>query len=299
MVRRFTICAALLAMAVGASGVCVAQSNAANAVPLATVEAVQMPAWVERNGASIPLAPGTELMNGDEVRTAGRSRVLIRTADGSALRLGENAALSLEGMGMREGKLFAATMKVAEGAFRFTSEYFAEFRGEREVAVGLKAVTVGIHGTDVLGKSAPERQIVSLIDGKIDVIEPNGARFVMDEKFTVYVSENGVPKPVVMVPADQLEEWEAEAETQDGRGVCLRGGRWKVTISAGLAPNNALDLYEGLRSSGYAAEIIPAKVNEKRVYDVRLSQFETEKDAQAVATDLKEQRGEYDYKVSR
>jgi hypothetical protein len=299
MVRRFTIGAAFLAMAVGASRLCVAQPSDTKAVPLATVEAVQMPAWVERGGASIPLAPGTELVNGDAVRTAGRSRLLIRMADGSAVRLGENAALSLESLGMREGKVFAATMKVAEGAFRFTSEYFAEFRGEREVAVDLKTVTVGIHGTDVLGRSAPERQIVSLIDGKIDVTEPNGAKFVMDEKFTVYANENGAPKPVVMVPADQLEEWEAEAETQDGKGVSLRGGRWKVTISPGLAHNNALDLYEGLRSSGYAAEIIPAKVGEKRVYNVRLSQFETEKDAQAVAADLKEQRGEYDYKVSR
>jgi hypothetical protein len=301
MVRQLSIGAALLVLTVGASGVCLAQAepNSAKAVPLATVEAVQMPAWVDRGGASIPLAPGMELMNNDEVRTGGRSRVLIRTADGSAVKLGENGVLAFDGMRLREGDVFEAAMKVAEGAFRFTSEYFAQFRGKRDVRVSLRTVTAGIRGTDVWGKSTPDRQIVCLIDGKIDVTEANGAQFAMDERFTVYASENGVAQPVVTIPADKLEEYAAETETQDGKGVSLRGGKWKVTVSGKLAPNDALDLYEGLRRSGYAAEIIPAKVGKKRVYDVRLSGFETRKDAEAVAADLKGQRGEYEYKVGR
>jgi hypothetical protein len=301
MVRRFSIGAALLALTVGASGVSLAQSGSklkpAKPAPLATVEAVQMPAWVERGGAGIPLVPGMELKDSDEVRTGGRSRVLIRTADGSAVKLGENGAFSLDRMRMRENKVFEAALKVAEGAFRFTSEFFAQFRGTRDVQVSIRTVTAGIRGTDLWGKSTPDRQLVCLIDGKIDVTEPNGAKFAMDERFTVYANENGVARPVVMVQADQLEEWAAETEIQDGKGVSRRGGKWKVTISRGLASNEALDLYEGLRRSGYAAEIIPAKVEKKRVYNVRLSHFDTKKDAETVAADLKEQRGEYDYKV--
>jgi len=296
MVRRFSIGAAFLALAVGANGAAVAQPKTAKAVPLATVEAVQMPAWVERAGASIPLTPGMELKIGDEVRTGGRSRVLIRTADGSAVRLGENGALSLKNMRLREDNVFEAAMTVAEGAFRFTPEYFAQFRGEREVQVGIGTVTAGIRSTELWGKAAPERKIVCLIDGKVDVTEPNGAKFAMDERFTAYAND-GAGQPVVMVPADQLEEWKAETETQDGSGVSLRGGKWKVTISAKLGHNEALDLYEGLRRSGYAAEIIPAKADAKRVYDVRLSRFETRRDAEAVAAELKEQRAEYEYKV--
>jgi FecR protein len=303
MLRRFSIGAALLALTVGASGLSLAQSESkpktAKAVPLATVEAVQMPAWVDRGGASIPLAPGMELKNSDEVRTGGRSRVLIRTADGSAVKLGENASLSFDGMRLREDNVFEAALKVAEGAFRFTSEYFAHFRGKRDVQVSIRTVTAGIRGTDLWGKATPDRQLVCLIDGKIDVVEPKGAKFAMDEKFTVYVNENGVAQPVVMVPADQLEEYAAETEPQDGKGVSLRGGKWKVTIFPGLAHNEALDLYEGWRRSGYAAEIIPAKLEKKRVYNVRLSGFETKKDAEAVAADLKEQRGEFEYKVGR
>jgi len=296
MVTRFSTGAALLALTVGASGVSLAQPKAVKAVPLATVEAVQMPAWVERGGTSIPLTPGMELRNGDEVRTAGRSRLLIRTADGSAAKLGENAALSLNRMRLREGKVFEAEMKVSEGAFRFTPEYFAQFRGEREVVVGIGTVMAGIRRAELWGKSAPDRRIVCLIAGKVDITEPNGGKFTMDERFTAYTND-GASQPVVMVPANQLEEWEAETETQDGKGVSLRRGKWKVTISAKFSHNDALDLYEGLRRSGYATEIIPAKVDDKRVYNVRLSRFETKKDAEAVAADLKGQRGEFEYKV--
>jgi len=213
------------------------------------------------------------------------------------VKLGENGALSFDGLRLREDSVFEAAMKVAEGAFRFTSEFFSHFRGKREVQVSLRTVTAGIRGTDLWGKSTPDLQVVCLIDGKIEVIEPNGAKLEMDEKYTVYANENGAAQPIVMLPADKLEEYAAETEPQDGKGVILRGGKWKVTIAPGLAPNEALDLYEGLRRSGYAAEIVPAKQEEKRVYQVRFSGFESRKDAEAAAADLKEQRGEYEYKV--
>ena len=45
------------------------------AAPDAVVEAVQMPAWVERGGASIPLAPGMALRDRDRVRTGANARI--------------------------------------------------------------------------------------------------------------------------------------------------------------------------------------------------------------------------------
>jgi hypothetical protein len=54
-----------------------------------------------------------------------------------------------------------------------------------------------------------------------------------------------------------------------------------------------------LRKAGYPAEIIPAKAGDKRVYNVRLSNFETRKDAEFVASALKQHlrfRG-HEYKV--
>jgi len=100
------------------------------------------------------------------------------------------------------------------------------------------------------------------------------------------------------VMPDQLREWAAETETQEGQGVSTRAGKWKLT-AAGLTPQRAFDLYRDLRSAGYPAEIIPEKAGDKRVYGVRLSGFATKKDAETVAKALKghARLGAHEYKV--
>ena len=67
----------------------------------------------------------------------------------------------------------------------------------------------------------------------------------------------------------------------------------------GLASGPALEAYEELRNTGYAAEIIPAKVGNKRVYEVHLSKFATKRDAEFTANALKRQGrlARYEYKV--
>jgi len=58
LLRRFILSLALLSA-----------SCAAFAQIAATVEGVQMPAWVERNGVRQPIVPGMELRAGDQVVT--------------------------------------------------------------------------------------------------------------------------------------------------------------------------------------------------------------------------------------
>src|SRR4051794_15312116 len=70
-----------------------AAAKPARAASGAVVEAVQMPAWVERDGARMPAAPGMPLKERDQLRTGAHSRLLLKTADGSLVKLGENVAL--------------------------------------------------------------------------------------------------------------------------------------------------------------------------------------------------------------
>jgi FecR-like protein/sporulation related protein len=302
MVMRLSIGSALVVLVLGATGAAMAQSEAKSKrvqpAPLVMVQAVQMPAWVERGGASHPLLPGMELKDDDQVKTGAGSRLLLRTADGSAVKLGEQGSLFLGGMQMRGDNVFEATLKVAEGAFRFTSEVFAQFRGTRDMKISVKTVTAGIRGTDVWGKSAPDREVVCLIEGRIEITQPNDTPFTMDQRLSYYVREGDLSRPVARVMPDQLREWAAETETQPGRGVSTRGGKWKITI-ASQKHNDALQIYENLRKAGYPAEIVPSKVDDKRAYNVRLSNFETKQDAAYVASSLKRQAGfgAYDYKV--
>ncbi len=58
-----------------------------------TVEGVVSPAWVERAGKREPLKAGMVLAGSDRVITGERARVMLRMSEGSAIKLGENAAL--------------------------------------------------------------------------------------------------------------------------------------------------------------------------------------------------------------
>src|SRR5262245_15552367 len=87
---RFMTCLAQLAAAVSLIG-----AVAAHAAPNAEVEAVQMPAWIERDGQRSPLEVGALLRNDDQIETGAAARVLLRLSDGSTVRLGENARFRL------------------------------------------------------------------------------------------------------------------------------------------------------------------------------------------------------------
>jgi hypothetical protein len=295
---RLSIGAALLGMALGASGLASAQSETKSR-PLATVESVQMSASVERGRATLPLAPGMELKGGDRVNTGAKSRLVVKLADGSTVKLGEQGSIFFDRMGMRDGKTFEAAIFAAEGAFRLAVDKLAKHLAERELSVAVNAVNVGVHGADLWGKSTSDSQIVCLIQGNIEVTPPGEKPFTMDQPLSFYTLEGTVSRPVATVLPNRLTEWAMETEAEPGHGVTSRTGNWKVTVGSAKKSSEAFELYNELRKAGYAAELVPAKVGDARVYSVRLSNFESEKDAKFAAQALKGQAnlGKHEYKV--
>jgi hypothetical protein len=294
MLNRFSWVAVLVAWSLGTA----AQSPAPT--PLASVAAVQLPAWIDRAGVRLPLAPGAELRAHDQVTTGAGSRLLLRTADGSTVKLGENAMLALDDMRVREDNVFAAAMKVAQGAFRFTTDALAKFHRRREVNIRMASVTAGIRGTDLWGKSTPDRQIVCLIEGEIEVTPEGEDAIRMEQPMSYYSRDYGVSRPVVPAPADDFRGWAAETEPQPGRGLSTPDGKWQVSAT-GLASGPAFSAYTALRNAGFPAEIVPAKIGDRRVYGVHVANFATRQDAESVAGALKRQGrlGQYQYTVRR
>ena len=140
------------------------------AAPDAIVEGMQLPAWITRDGKRQPLAIGTELRSNDEVATGGNSRLLVRLGDGSVVKLGASGKLKLSDLVQRRKEGFiAATLKVLEGAFRFTTEAAVKNRGTRDITVQFPTVTAGIRGTDIWGKNLGDKEVLVLIEGKITV----------------------------------------------------------------------------------------------------------------------------------
>jgi len=274
----------------------------AAAAPAAVVEGVQMPAWLERAVGGgmrrMPLAPGMELRGGDEVKTGAGSRLYIKLAEGSLVKLGENASLKLLDLQPDRGGLFRAALNVLEGAFRFTTDALAKER-RRDVSIRVATVTAGIRGTDLWGKSdRADRQIVCLIEGKIEVGAEGEAPVTMDQARQFYQREKGQTKPVGFVEPTQLAQWAQQTEIADGQGAARLGGKWRVTLATAATQSEALDVYGQLRTAGYAAEIHPAKAGEKRVYHVRISRLPTRADAEALAAQLRGMHGVQEPRVS-
>jgi len=275
--------------------------GASRGAPEAVVEAVQMPAWVERGTDKIPLAPGMALRDRDHVRTGDNARIVLRMAEGSTVKLGEKGMLLLDNMRMQpKENVFAATMKVFEGAFRFTTNVLVKYRGRREVEVTLSAVTAGIRGTDLWGKAAADRDIVCLIEGAIEVRRGADPPFTMDQPLSFYIAPKDKPAlPVAPVPKEQLEQWSAETEIHAGRGAARRGGKWKVVLATVETQQEALKIYDAVRAAGYAAEIRPQGAAGKRTYDVRLSQLPSKAEAQVLADALRGKMGVAEPKVTQ
>jgi hypothetical protein len=275
---------------------------AVQAAPAAVVEGVQMPAWVERAGVGAirrtPLAPGAELRGGDEVRTGSGARLYIKLAEGSLVKLGENASLRLLEIAPDRGGIFRAALNVLEGAFRFTTDLLAKER-RRDVRIRVATVTAGIRGTDLWGKSAPEREIVCLIEGKIEVGAEGETPVLMDQPRQFYQRLKGETQPVGLVDATQLAQWARETEIAEGRGAARSGGQWKLTLARAATQGAALEVYDRLRDAGYAAEIYPVKGKDGHDYLVRLSRLATKADAEALAERLRGTAGVEAPTVSR
>jgi hypothetical protein len=260
----------------------------------AEVEGLKLPAWLIRNSERSPLTIGAQLRDRDAVLTGPASRVLLRMADGSTVKLGENAQFKLDGMTQanRGAGLFRASLAVIEGAFRFTTEAVYKFRGRREVDVHFGTVTAGIRGTDLWGKSAPDGDIVCLIEGKITVSHTSGEPVTMQDAQTVLrVSHSAELPPIARVDPDELGKWAAETEIAPRTGSVRKSGKWKVYLFHSENRADAEALSARLRQAGYPTQVTTQIESRHTTHWVYLSGFPDRFEAQALARSLRGRMG--------
>ena len=269
------------------------------AEPDAQVQAVQMPAWLQRGESRVPLRVGSELRNGDTLVTGSNARVYVHTADGSTVKLGEGATLKLEGLSQQnaERSLFSAVLNVAKGAFRFTTAGLAKLR-PREVTVKVAGATIGIRGTDVWGKDGSDQGVVCLIEGRISVTGPDSSDFVMDQPLSFYKMPKGVsPLPVAAVDPEQLKKW--ATETEIAQPASQIGGVWKVDLLTLPNQSSALAAYDQWRAAGYDVRLLPVAKQDGWEYRLRIVQLSSRAEAQKLSAQLKGTLGAETPSVSR
>lgn len=256
----------------------------------AVVEALQSPAWLARAGQRLPLATGTRLQGGDQIQTGVNSRALLRLVDGSRVKLGENTSFGVERLGEERtgGRLLRASLRVLEGAFRFTTDVAARGRYRREVDVNFGTVTAGIRGTDIWGRNFGEREVVVLLEGRIRISRGADQPLEMKEPGSFYQAPAAGTPSVAPVPAELLGEWAQQTEMQPGGGMQSISGKWRLELARFDSQDKALALYDSLRSDGYPARILPVPAAGGHRYSVRLTGFASEAEAAALGARLKE-----------
>jgi hypothetical protein len=250
----------------------------------AVVEAVQYPAWLERGSNAVPLTPGTALEPRDRLVTGGNARVRLRLAEGSAVKLGENAQFVIERA--QDQGVFRATLAVIAGAFRFTTDALSN-RRSREVAVKVKNVTVGIRGTDLWGKSIAERDWVVLLEGRITVGSEGNPTVALERPFDLYQKPRDGAPEVARVDAKQAEEWSLETELSANGAGARADGRWRVVAAVKPKRDEAWALRRSLRAAGYPAEIV-AKGN---YFVVQVAGLAGEPEARALMAGIRDIAG--------
>lgn len=257
----------------------------------ALVQAVQMPAWLQRGESMRPLRVGLALQDGDRLITGSNARIYVQTADGSTVKLGEKASLTLGGLSRQQSEpsVFRAVLDVAKGAFRFTTAKIAKLKG-RDVTVRVAGATVGIRGTDVWGKDGDEQGVVCLIEGKIEVIGADNTEFVMDQPLSFYKMPKGAaPLPVGPVDAEQLGKW--ATETEIAQPATQVGGKWKVNLLTAPDQASALAAYDQWRSAGYDVQLQPVAQDGGWAYLLQIGQLPSRAQAEQLATQLKGKLG--------
>ena len=263
------------------------------AVSGGTVEAMQMPAWYERDGETHALKPGTRLYSGDVIRTGRNSRALLRMSEGSLIKLGADAWINfttLNPPAKKEGA-FAALLRVSRGAFRFTTTELGKSR-KRNVDVKIGTVTIGIRGTDIWGRSRLNEDLFALLEGKVTVQRDGEAEFIMQDKLSYILAAKDQPTSAVApIDPDELGVWAEETETQQGQGILTSDGEWAVNMIS-LQNNNAADkLQQLLNAAGYAAELQEVSIDGNIWLRLRIKGFDSRDDADSFASTINSQYG--------
>lgn len=263
--------------------VTLAASAAASAQGIGVVDAVQFPAFLERGGHSIPLAPGIQLQAKDTVRTGPNARVLLKLSEGSLVKLGANAQFTVEKAQPSAG-VFRASLAVLTGAFRFTSDALRKAT-KRDVAIRVRNVTAGIRGTDIWGRSAGDEDLVCLLEGKITVSAEGQPEATLADPLDFYRKKTGQGPVIAKVDPEKVKEWAAETELEKDGPVGRVGGTWRVIAAAVGTRDEALALNRRVRASGYPSTV--SATPSDKVFVVQLTGFAGENEARAAMANLR------------
>jgi hypothetical protein len=279
----------LTALLLAGAALWLAPRSAQAAQAPTVVEAVQLPAWVERHGQRRPAQPGIQLRATDKAVTAEQARMLLRLPDRSTVKLGEATELVIEDMtvsrqGVARPQQIHSSLRLVTGVFRYATDLASKLAGnQRQLNLKLATATVGIRGTDFWSMTDAKHDAVCVFEGQVAVLRDVQSEIQLSRPGAFWVTFTGQPeRPAGQATPEQLLKFIGQAELSPGSGVLIQGGRWRAVL--GLLPNAARagSLRDQLATAGYPADVLPKDGR----FEVRINQFASEQDARAVVQRL-------------
>ena len=255
------------------------------------VKAVRYPAWVENGGRKTPLQPGMQARASDVVASGEDARILFSLADGSEVRLGQNARLSIGRIDIVQtggGVDLDMGLSLLAGHFRYAATTLSKLTNRRKLDLQLSTSTIGIRGTDYWAMTDKEHDAVCLFEGAVEVQTQEKESITLDQPTAFWIRYFDKPAQAPgNATAAQLAQFLGWVELAPGSGVAIADGRWRLI--AGVEKNRAAAaaLSKDLRERGYPALVV------KRTgqYEVRLDKFASRADAEAQMKKLQAQSG--------
>jgi hypothetical protein len=273
----------------------------------AMVEGVQMPAWVEHDGVKQPLTPGYRLQNSDIITTGDGGRAQMKLEEGSTLKLGEDARMSLDNMVAPAGfdRAYRFAVMVSQGAFHLTTTTTTQKTViKKKLKKGSKKITkttvaeahpriVNVHfgslnastsGGDIWGKASDERDVLALFRGRVNVAHDDASQITLTRAKTSVDALSGgslnKPRPVA---ASDRSSWLRETDIIAGRGAATKKGQWKVSVGTFTQGADAEELRRKVAEEGYAVELAPANISGRTQTRLQVTHLKTSADAQLIA----------------
>ncbi|MBK7023612.1 MAG: FecR domain-containing protein [Sulfuritalea sp.] len=256
----------------------------------ATVEAVQSPAWRDRGGVTVPLAPGMELKSGDVLRTGPGARAYLMLAEGSRVKLGETAQFTVYSQSLRPERSFRGALDIVAGAFRFTTGKLKKTL-PRELAIRVGTATIGIRGTDIWGKTDKDGDLVALIQGRIEIARA-GQTTELAQAMSYFDAPTGKAAEVKPLDLETFVKLARQTEILAGDGAARAKGKGRILVATAASEQAALELYDRIREAGFPVRILPrATEGGGWSYELRLAGYADATEAEAAAAVVQARTG--------
>ena len=167
---------------------------------------------VVRDGLVIQLKAGDSVLEGDIISTGKGAEVFMRFTDQMEFRLGEEARLAIDQYLYDDvSSNGIQVLSIIAGAFSYASGLIA---GASPASVRLQTPqgVIGIRGTKILGEVGDGKLSVTVLEGKVALLQDNQEVTVLDESFETLrvVSTDGASQVTTSIASveEVLEEYD-------------------------------------------------------------------------------------------